>query len=149
MKQKYNLPCNIAQSLNIIGDRWTLLTIHEIMIGNTTFNEIKRALNGISANVLSERLKLVESQGLVQSELYSEHPPRYKYTLTKSGEDLEFVLHALVIWGSEHLDPCYKKLIDSKTGDEVKLAYYSTNSGEIVQDIKAVSIEEQPSKLFT
>ena len=87
--------------------------------------------------------KVSSNQNCIQT-----HPPRYKYTLTKSGEDLEFVLHALVIWGSEHLDPCYKKLIDSKTGDEVKLAYYSTNSGEIVQDIKAVSIEEQPSKHF-
>ena len=148
MKQKYNLPCNIAQTLNIIGDRWTLLMIHEIMIGNNTFNEIKRALNGISANVLSERLKLIESQGLIQSELYSEHPPRYKYTLTKSGEDLEHTLHALVIWGASHLDPCYKKLVNSKTGEEVKLAYYSTTTGEIVHDVKAISIDEDSIEIL-
>lgn len=143
MKIKYDLPCNIAQSLNIIGDRWTLLIIHEILIGQTTFNEIKRALDGISANLLSERLKLLETQGLVTTELYSSHPPRYQYTLTESGKDLEHVFHALIIWGSEHLDHCYKKLVHTATGDEVGLTYYSKKTGEIVNDIQAVSLEEE------
>ncbi|MEK5036564.1 winged helix-turn-helix transcriptional regulator [Sporosarcina sp. FSL K6-3457] len=143
MKIKYDLPCNIAQSLNIIGDRWTLLVIHEILIGQTTFNEIKRGLDGISANLLSERLKLLEAQGLVTSELYSSHPPRYQYTLTESGKDLEHVFHALIIWGSDHLDHCYKKLVHTTTGDEVGLTYYSKRTGEIVHDIQAVSLEEE------
>lgn len=145
MKPRYDLPCNIAQSLNIIGDRWTLLVIHEILVGQTTFNEIKKALNGISANLLSERLKLLEANGLVKSELYSTHPPRYEYTLTKSGEDLDHVFHSFVLWGSKHLEHCYKKLVHTPTGEEVEIAYYSKKTGEIVHDIKAVSIEDKPS----
>jgi len=142
MKPRYDLPCNIAQSLNIIGDRWTLLIIHEILVGQTTFNELKKALNGISANLLSERLKLLEANGLVKSELYSSHPPRYEYTLTQSGEDLEHVFHSFVLWGSKHLDNCYKKLVDTTSGEEVEIAYYSKHTGKIVHDIEAISIED-------
>ena len=142
MKPKYDLPCNIAQALNIIGDRWTLLIIHEILIGRTTFNEIKKGLNGISANLLSERLKHLVEEGLVKMELYSEHPPRYCYTLTKSGEELEHVFHALIIWGTAHLDKCYKKLIHTDTGDEVGITYYSKRTGELVTNLKTVSVED-------
>ncbi|MEK3935648.1 helix-turn-helix domain-containing protein [Sporosarcina sp. FSL W7-1349] len=142
MKPRYNLPCNIAQSLNIIGDRWTLLIVHEILVGRTTFNEIKQALNGLSANMLSERLKMLEAEGLVQSELYSTHPPRYHYTLTTSGEALEHVFNALLLWGRDHLETCYKKLIHSGTGDEVEIGYYSKRTGKRVDDLRAISIED-------
>ncbi|MCM3570532.1 helix-turn-helix domain-containing protein [Neobacillus mesonae] len=138
MKPKYNIPCNIAQSLNIIGDRWTLLIIHEILNGNTMFNEIKKALNGISSNLLSERLRYLEEEGLIVSELYSQHPPRYSYNLTTSGRDLEHVFNALIVWGSNHLKKCYKRLIDPSTGDEVGIAYYSLKTGEMVHDIQVV-----------
>lgn len=142
MKQKYDLPCNIAQSLNLIGDRWTLLIIHEILVGNTTFNLIKSELNGISTNLLSDRLKSLEKEGLIEPKLYSTHPPRYEYTLTKSGEDLEHVFHALIIWGGKHLEKCYKKLVHTPTGEEVDIAYYSVDTGEMVHDIEAITIEE-------
>lgn len=143
VKSKYDLPCNIAQALNIIGDRWTLLIIHEILIGRTTFNDIKKGLNGISANLLSERLKHLVEEGLVYTELYTEHPPRYRYTLTKSGEDLKDVLNALIIWGTDHLDQCFKKLIHVDTGDEVGIAYYSKRTGKLIQGIEAVSIDKE------
>ncbi|MFS0576619.1 helix-turn-helix domain-containing protein [Sporosarcina sp. 179-K 3D1 HS] len=142
MKPRYNLPCNIAQSLNIIGDRWTLLIVHEILVGRTTFNDIKVALNGLSANMLSERLKMLEGEGLVQSELYSTHPPRYRYTLTPSGEALEHVFNALIVWGTDHLETCYKKLVHSETGDEVEIGYYSKRTGNRVDDLRAISIED-------
>lgn len=143
MKTRYDLPCNIAQSLNIIGDRWTLLVIHEILNGHTMFNEIKKALNGISSNLLSERLKYLEKEGLVTAELYTDHPPRYRYTLTKSGEELEHVFNSLIIWGSNHLQKCYKQLIDSETGDEVSIGYYSKKTGKLVENIKVVPIEKE------
>lgn len=142
-KIKYDIPCNIAQSLNIIGDRWTLLIVHEILCGHTLFNEIKKALNGISSNLLSERLKYLEEEGLVKTELYSQHPPRYCYTLTESGRQLEDVFNALIIWGSNHLKKCYKKLIDAETGEEVDIGYYSKKTGERVYDLKVVPVEEQ------
>ncbi|AGK55901.1 winged helix-turn-helix transcriptional regulator [Bacillus sp. 1NLA3E] len=143
MKSRYDIPCNIAQSLNIIGDRWTLLIVHEILAGHTLFNEIKKSLIGISSNLLSERLKHLEEEGLIKSELYSQHPPRYCYTLTKSGEELEHVFNALIIWGSNNLHKCYKKLVDPENGEEVAIAYYSKKTGELVKNIKVVSIENQ------
>ena len=147
MKPRYDIPCNIAQSLNIIGDRWTLLIIHEILVGRTTFNDIRKALDGLSANILSDRLKLLEEKGLVKSELYSTHPPRYQYTLTESGEDLEHVFHSFIIWGTKHLENCFKKLVHTPTGDEVEIAYISKRTGEIVHDLEAVSIEDEPLDL--
>jgi len=146
MKTRYNLPCNIAQSLNIIGDRWSLLVIHEILNGNTLFNEIKKALPGISSNLLSERLKYLEQEGLITSELYIQHPPRYRYTLTKSGEELEDVFNALIIWGSHHLQKCYKKLVDTETGDEVEIRYYNKKTGKSVEDLTVIAIQEDLQK---
>ena len=146
MKPRYDIPCNIAQSLNIIGDRWTLLVVHEILKGHTMFNELKKALNGISSNLLSERLKYLEEQGLIQTELYSQHPPRYRYTLTQSGEELEDVFNSLIIWGSHHLTNCYKKLVDSDTGEEVAISYYNKKTGERVQNISVVPIENKLQK---
>lgn len=124
MKEKYPFPCNIAQTLNIVGDRWTLLIIHEILVGNTTFNEIKKALDGISSNLLSDRLKHLEEVGLVVSSLYSTHPPRFEYTLTPSGQALEDVFNAIVMWGEKHLEKCYKKVIHKECHAEVEFAYY-------------------------
>ena len=147
MKPRYNIPCNIAQSLNIIGDRWTILIIHEIFIGRTTFNDIRKALDGLSANILSERLKLLEEKGLVKSELYSTHPPRYQYMLTESGEDLEHVFNSFIIWGTKHLEQCFKKLVHAPTGDEVEIAYVSKRTGEIVHDLQAIRIEDEPIDL--
>ncbi|HHW37321.1 MAG TPA: helix-turn-helix transcriptional regulator [Bacillales bacterium] len=141
MKSRYDIPCNIAQSLNIIGDRWTLLIVHEILTGKTLFNEIKKSLNGISSNLLSDRLKYLEEEGLIKPELYSEHPPRYSYRLTKSGEELEHVFNALIIWGSNYLQKCYKKLIDADSGEEVAIAYYTKKTGELVENLKVIAVE--------
>ena len=146
MKTRYDIPCNIAQSLNIIGDRWTLLIVHEILNGNSLFSEIKKALPGISSNLLSERLRYLEKEGLISTDLYSKHPPRYRYQITKSGEELEHVFNALIIWGSNHLQKCYKKLIDEETGDEVEIAYYNKKTGEPVEHVQVVAIEEELQK---
>lgn len=143
MKPRYDIPCNIAQSLNIIGDRWTLLIIHEILIGHTLFSEIKSGLTGISSNLLSDRLKHLEEEGLIKSELYSKHPPRYRYTLTESGAELEHVFNALILWGRDHLKRCYKKLIDPRTGNEVEIAYYVKNTGERVYEVEAIPVEDE------
>lgn len=140
MKPRYDLPCNIAQSLNIIGDRWTLLILHEVLIGHTTFNEIKKGLSGISSNILSDRLKYLEAEGLLTSELYSQHPPRYTYDLTDAGKGLEPVFHAFVLWGSKYLDHACKKLVQSSTGDEVEIGYISTKTGQNISDVKVIPI---------
>jgi len=149
MKERYKLPCNIAQTLNIVGDRWTLLILHDILIGNTTFNELKKNLEGISANILSDRLKHLEEVGLVESSLYTKHPPRYQYTLTKSGQELEPVFDALLIWGRHHLDYCYKKLVHTACDHEIELQYYCPSCEKIVDksETETIPVEKRQVSL--
>ena len=97
MKNLYDLPCNIAQTLNIIGDKWTLLILRQIMIGHDTYSEILQNLEGIPTNLLSDRLKSLAEDELISSELYQEHPPRYRYILTKGGMDLNDVFNSIIL----------------------------------------------------
>ncbi|MFD1361740.1 winged helix-turn-helix transcriptional regulator [Lentibacillus salinarum] len=138
MKENYNLPCNIAQTLNIVGDKWTLLILHEILMGASTFNEIKKGLDGISSNLLSDRLKYLTESGLVTNSLYSAHPPRYQYSLTESGQDLEPVFHSLLLWGRKHLEKCYKKLVHDTCRHEVEITYYCSHCEENVTEDELV-----------
>ncbi len=66
MKNQYELPCNIAQTLNVIGDKWTLLIVHEIMLGDKSYNELLNKLKGIASNLLSTRLKSLEEDGIIK-----------------------------------------------------------------------------------
>lgn len=142
MKTRYDLPCNIAQTLNILGDRWTLLIIHELMIGETNFNDIKEKLPGLSANVLSSRLKELEEAGIVYSDLYVKHPPRYRYLLTESGQALEHVFNAMILWGTDHLEKCYKEIVDEHQ-NRVEIGYYSTATGERVEQLHIQPIKPE------
>ena len=125
MSQQYPFQCNIAQALNIIGDKWSLLILHGIMSGHQTYKEIYNSLEGqIASNLLSSRLKALEADGLISSDLYQKHPPRYRYTLTPAGEDLNIVFNSLVLWGEKHLTTCYKRLIHKNCNHTVETHYY-------------------------
>lgn len=140
---RYDLPCNIAQTLNIIGDRWTILILHELFVGTENFNEIKTTLPGLSSNVLSARLKSLEEAKLVRSELYSTQPPRSLYKLTTAGSQLEHVFNAMAIWGSEHLQPYYKEVVDAATGEPVEVVYRTKHTGTITDDLVVRPIAQQ------
>lgn len=141
MKKLYQLPCNIAQALNIIGDRWTLLIIRELLMGRTMFNEMKQSLEGISANILSERLRALEQEGIVTCSLYSNHPPRYEYKLTEAGTELSQVLDAIAIWGHRNLDKKYSVIKHAACGREIELAYYCPHCDSNVTDLEYRSVE--------
>jgi DNA-binding HxlR family transcriptional regulator len=101
-KYTYQQRCPIARSLDIVGDRWTLLVIRDLGRGHARFADLMRELRGIAPNVLSDRLKLLENEGLVASTLYSNHPPRAEYALTEKGRALAPVLRAFTDWGNEY-----------------------------------------------
>lgn len=124
MKIQYNLPCNIAQTLNIIGDKWSLLILHQLLTGRETYKEIQDGLEGIPTNLLSERLKTMETDELIFRELYQSHPPRYKYSLTEKGKDLVDVFNSLMMWGEKHLNKCYKEVVHKKCSGKVEHKYY-------------------------
>lgn len=124
MKNLYNLPCNIAQTLNIVGDKWTLLIIRQLMMGYDTYKELQYRLEGIPTNLLSARLKSLEEDGLIVTELYQTHPPRYRYLLTESGRDLSDVFNSIILWGERYLKKCHKVLTHSECGNRIELTYY-------------------------
>lgn len=91
-------PCSIAAALRIIGERWTLLAVRELNYGIHRFDQIA-AYTGATRDILAERLRKLESAGVVERRLYSEHPPRHEYHLTAAGEALYPILLSLSDWG--------------------------------------------------
>lgn len=132
-KKQYEIPCNIAQSLNLIGDKWTLLILHSIKVGNTTYKDIQASLPGIPTNLLSNRLKSLEEDQLISSHLYSEHPPRYCYELCESAQALDDVYNAIILWGEKYLKTCYKKLVHKECGHSVRITYYCEHCDSYVE----------------
>lgn len=145
MKNRYPLECNIAQTLNLVGDRWTMLVLHEVLVGNDTFNTMKQELTTISANILSERLKHLEQLELIESTLYSEHPPRYRYSPTESGQAFSKVFDAMLLWGRDHLEECYKKLVHSECRQEVEIDYFCPSCDVKVsgEEVEAVLLQKE------
>jgi DNA-binding HxlR family transcriptional regulator len=93
----------LEAALSRVGDRWSLLVIDALLGGARRFGELQEALGGIATNVLSQRLRRLEDEGVVVAKPYSTRPPRYAYELTAAGRDLAGALLLLTRWGSEHV----------------------------------------------
>lgn len=96
-------PCPIANTLDIVGDKWTLLIIRDMRHGRRTYSELADSPEGIPTNILADRLKRLEDAGLIARAAYQERPVRYAYTLSAKGKDLNDVLDAYVRWGKKHI----------------------------------------------
>jgi DNA-binding HxlR family transcriptional regulator len=95
--------CPIARSLDVIGERWTILILRELVLsGPRKFQDFAHSLGSISPNTLSARLKRLEEAGIVERRFYEQHPPRAEYVLTEKGLELRPVLRALFEWGQRH-----------------------------------------------
>ena len=95
--------CPIARSLDVVGDRWTILILRDLVrFGPRKFQDLERSLSRISPNTLSLRLKRLEEAGIVERRFYEQHPPRAEYVLTEVGNELRPVLKALFEWGERH-----------------------------------------------
>jgi DNA-binding HxlR family transcriptional regulator len=97
-----NERCAVAAALQVVGDPWTLLILRDAFFGVRRFDEWQSRL-GVARNVLAARLKGLVAQGILETRLYSEHPPRKDYVLTRKGRDLAPVIVALKAWGDEHV----------------------------------------------
>ena len=103
-RHEFRSACSIARTLEIVGDKWTLLLVRDLMWhGKTTFQALQDNAEHIPTNLLSERLKRLETWGLVRREIYQQRPVRYAYRLTDQGQSLEPVLREIMDWGHEHL----------------------------------------------
>src|SRR4051794_9217486 len=96
--------CSVARTLELLGERWTLLVIRDVLTGARRFDQMQRRL-GIARNVLSARLDRLLEEGILERRPYSHTPPRYEYFLTEKGLDLWPVLVALVAWGDKYAAP--------------------------------------------
>ena len=105
MASSYDLKCPIARTLDIIGERWTVLILRDLLIsGPCRFQELQQSLPGVSPNTLSARLKTLEEHAIIMRKFYEEHPPRAEYLLTEKGRTLGPILKALMDWGQKYAD---------------------------------------------
>jgi DNA-binding HxlR family transcriptional regulator len=94
--------CSIARTLDIVGEKWALLAIREVFLGNRRFDEMVRR-TGAPRDTLTARLKTLVAAGVLERRAYSEHPARFEYFLTQAGRDLYPVIATLMHWGDKYL----------------------------------------------
>jgi DNA-binding HxlR family transcriptional regulator len=94
--------CPVSCTLDIVGDRWTLLVVRDLVRGKHRYSEFQDSPEAIPTNILADRLRRLRRMGIVRTERYSSHPPRLEYHLTEKGEDLRPILRAMVDWGVRH-----------------------------------------------
>ena len=95
--------CPIAGVLDILGDKWTLLVIRDLFLGKHRYGEFAASPEGIPTNILADRLKRLETAGIIKKELYQTNPPRGEYFLTTKGADLGRVLAAMRKWAEQYV----------------------------------------------
>jgi DNA-binding HxlR family transcriptional regulator len=94
----------LAEALERVGDRWTLLVVEALLDGPRRFGDLQEAVGGIAPNILTQRLRHLEREALVVARPYSERPPRFVYELTTGGEELAGALRLLADWGARHAE---------------------------------------------
>ena len=103
MQQAKELPaCPVETTLMLIGDKWKVLIIRDLMTGTKRFNELMRSVSGITQKVLTSHLRAMEKDGLVTRTVYPEVPPKVEYTLTETGYSLKPILDSMYTWGNEY-----------------------------------------------
>lgn len=113
----------VARTLELVGERWTILILQELLRGSHRFADLRESVGGIAPNVLSDRLKVLEAYEVVERRFYSDHPPRAEYHLTKKGHELGIVAGALAVWGAKHLSDD-TVLVHTKCGSGMRVVYY-------------------------
>lgn len=105
-QRSYRQICGLARALDVVGERWTLLVIRELLLGPKRFGALKDALPGISANLLSARLRSLEEAGIIERvELPAPASGVYAYALTERGEGLRDAAESLALWGMDLVEP--------------------------------------------
>ena len=96
--------CPVERTLEVIGGRWKVLILRELFQGVKRFNELQRAVNGITQKMLTQQLREMESDGIVHREIYLQVPPKVEYSLTPLGESLKPIIDAMHEWGIKHIN---------------------------------------------
>ena len=94
--------CPVEMTLQLIGDKWKVLIIRDLLEGTRRFGELKKSVGNISQKVLTSNLRSLEASGLISRRVYAEVPPRVEYSLTETGYSLKPILDAMVEWGTDY-----------------------------------------------
>lgn len=94
--------CPVEMTLQLIGDKWKVLIIRDLLTGTKRFNELMRSVTGITQKVLTSHLRSMEAAGLVNRKVYPVIPPKVEYSLTETGYSLKPVLDSMDSWGTEY-----------------------------------------------
>ena len=102
MEKKALPACPVETTLSLIGDKWKVLILRDLMSGTKRFGELKKSLGSVSQKVLTAQLRDMEEDGLVSRTVYAEVPPRVEYALTETGNSLKPIIDAMMSWGTEY-----------------------------------------------
>lgn len=103
MEQIKAIPdCPVEMTLQLIGDKWKVLIIRDLLTGTKRFNELMRSVTGITQKVLTSHLRAMEKAGLLTRKVYPQVPPKVEYTLTETGYSLKPILDSMMVWGSRY-----------------------------------------------
>ena len=101
--KKEDLPaCPVKTTLSLIGDKWKVLRLRDLMPGTKRFGELKKSIGSVSQKVLTAQLRDMEANGLISRKVYAEVPPRVEYSLTDLGKSLKPILDAMKNWGEDY-----------------------------------------------
>ncbi len=114
--------CAVASTLDIVGDKWSLLVIRDLFAGKSTYGELLAAAERVPTNILADRLKRLEEAGIVEKKAYQQRPVRFAYSLTQKGRDMGEILIAIVRWGRKHIPGTVALGIATRAGDARKSA---------------------------
>ena len=132
MARAYGQLCPMAQSLEIIGERWTLLIVRDLLRGPRRFLDLTESLGSVPPGVLSRRLKLLEDRDIVARRMYSDHPPRAEYSLTPKGIELREVVRSVTIWGAKHL-PGQRALVHTRCEHPIEMGYRCAHCDKVLE----------------
>ena len=102
ISNKKNLECPVATTINLIGNKWKLLIIRDLLNGTKRFGELRKSLTGISQRVLTENLRELETDGLLNRKVFAEVPPRVEYSLNYTGLSLKPIIETMADWGTKY-----------------------------------------------
>ena len=124
--------CSIARTLEIVGERWTLLIIRDVFLGLHRFDQLQESL-GVARNVLTDRLNRLVEEGILERVQYRERPLRFEYRLTKKGRELNVALTALRQWGDAHLSEKPPRLLRRKADRKPVVAALVPRSADVLR----------------
>jgi DNA-binding HxlR family transcriptional regulator len=125
-------PSPLDEALRRVGDRWSLLVVNALLDGPRRFNGLLEDLPGLAPNVLSNRLKRLEQDGVVVASAYSERPPRFSYALSGAGRELAGALRLLADWGAAR-QPDAEPLAHATCGTPVEARWYCPTCHQVVE----------------